>query len=143
MKTSTDFNGQISLQSPLSLLKQAMTHIQRHSPPRKLFYSCFSFPVLSCGSMKRDNRKPQSLRIIYSPSIFADEQEHLGHFLQKKRVIKKFLEASRCGRVKQRQRNVQKREENQFVKRTISIALFYAFIFVVFIWKLFYLKEQY
>ena len=108
MKTSTDFNGQISLQSPLSLLKQAMTHIQRHSPPRKLFYSCFSFPVLSCGSMKRDNRKPQSLRIIYFPSIFADEQEHVGHFLQKKRVIKKFLEASRCGRVKQRQRNVQK-----------------------------------
>ena len=64
-------------------LKSRMTHIQRHSPRRKLFYSCFSFPVLSCWSMKRDNRKPQSLRIIYSNSIFADEQEHVGHFLQK------------------------------------------------------------
>ena len=42
-------------------LKSRMSHIQRHSLPRKLFYSCFSFPVLSCGSMKRDNRKPQSL----------------------------------------------------------------------------------
>ena len=89
-------------------LKSRMTHIQRHSPPRKLFYSCFSFPVLSCWSMKRDNRKPQSLRIIYSTSIFADEREHVRHFLPKKRVIKKFLEASRCSRVKQRQRNVQK-----------------------------------
>ena len=89
-------------------LKSRMTHIQRHSPLRKLFYSCFSFPVLSCGSMRRDNRKPQSLRIIYSTSIFADEREHVRHFLQKKRVIKKFLEVSCCSRVKQRQRNVQK-----------------------------------
>lgn len=45
--------------------KSRMTHIQRHSPPRKLFYSCFSFPVLSCGSMKRDNRKPQSLDNLF------------------------------------------------------------------------------
>ena len=46
-------------------LKSRMTHIQRHSPRRKLFYSCFSFPVLSCWSMKRDNRKPQSLDLFH------------------------------------------------------------------------------
>ena len=57
--------------------------------------------------MKRDNRKPQSLRIIYSTSIFADEQEHVRHFL-KNLVTKKFLKASRCSRETQRQRNVPK-----------------------------------
>ena len=46
-------------------LKSRMTHIQRHSSRRKLFYSCFSFPVLSCWSMKRDNRKPQSLDLFH------------------------------------------------------------------------------
>ena len=88
-------------------LKSRMTHIQRHSPRRKLFYSCFSFPVLSCWSMKRDNRKPQSLDLFHF--YFCRWSRTRATFSPKKnRVIKKFLEASRCSRVKQRQRNVQK-----------------------------------
>ena len=48
VKTGTDFNhGQISLQSPLSLLKQSNDSHQTSLTLLKLFYSCFSFPVLS------------------------------------------------------------------------------------------------
>ena len=39
-----------------------------------------------------------------SGSEKKSEREHVRHFLQKK-----FLEVSRCGRAKQRQRNVQKK----------------------------------
>ena len=48
VKTGTDFNhGQISLQSPLSLLKQSNDSHQTSLTLLKLFYSCFFFPVLS------------------------------------------------------------------------------------------------
>ena len=41
--------------------------------------------------------------------VKKSEQQQVRHFLCVKRVTKKFLEVSRCGRLKQRQRNVQKK----------------------------------